>query len=286
MESLFIKMETPSLAIYETRKYSSLTQEQELELSKRYLEFGDIDAGHMLVVSNIKNVVAIARNYLGFGVPLDDLVQEGIIGLLIAIRKFNPEKGLRFMTYASWWVRAKIVDMICRNQSLVKVARNQTNKRVFSGYKKLLSEEHSQEKTLSEQSFELSQRFDVDPLRIEEIIIRFSSRDYSLDSPISDEFEASYLDRIQDDETDLEKAAIWEQGRANVRRKIVDIMPRLSERERDILIHRFMADTPMTLQELGDKYSLSKERIRQIEERLIERLKVALASENRMLAIN
>lgn len=286
MEALKMTMETPAPNVQGARRYIVLSQEEEARLIKRFQELGDVESAQTLVTANIKNVAKIARGFISFGVPLDDLIQEGNLGLMIAISRFKADKGNRLMTYAAWWIRAKIVEVIMKDHSIVRISKNQTQQRVFSGYKKFLQEEHAQEKSLYEQSLVLSERFDLEPQKIEEIITRYYARDCSLDAPLTEDGEASFLDHIEDEGVDLEKAAIWNQGRAHVRRKIENIMALLPERERDIVVHRFMAENPMTLQELAEKHALSKERIRQIEERLKERLKIALARESRLLACN
>jgi RNA polymerase sigma-32 factor len=255
-----------------------LTKEEEFELAVNLMDQGDLDAADSLITANLKNVVWIAMDYAGYGLPLEDTVQEGILGLMIAVKKFDPHKGYRLMTYAIWWIKAKIQDYILRFFSQVKLGTTRLQKRLFYGLNRITAEEEVMDEHISEQSHALSLRLDADPKQIEEIILRLTNRDQSLDSPIADGSDNSFLDYLADTTLSPEDSIIESQQTSLVKKQIDSAMDNLTPRERYITQHRIMAENPSTLEDLGRQYAISKERVRQIESKSKDKLKKALTS--------
>ncbi|HVN71429.1 MAG TPA: RNA polymerase factor sigma-32 [Desulfomonilia bacterium] len=257
----------------------SLSKEEEYELALRLKEHGDIDAAQRLITANLRNVVRIAMDYAGYGLPLDDIVQEGTIGLMIAVKKFDPDKGYRLMTYAVWWIKAMIHDYILRFFSQVKLGTTKLQKRLFYGLNRMSAEEDVMDGPITEQSNALSARLDADPHQIEEIISRLTNRDQSLNSPMADGSDSSFLDFLTDTRSNPEDRVIESQRTTFVKTQIDSALEKLTLRERDIARQRLMAENPLTLEDLGRQYAISKERVRQIENNVKTKLKKALAGQ-------
>lgn len=255
----------------------ALTKEEEFELAARLREDGDIDAAHRLITANLRNVVRIAMDYAGYGLPLEDIIQEGTIGLMIAVKKFDPHKGYRLMTYAVWWIKAMIHDHILKFFSQVKLGTTKLQKRLFYGLNKMSAEEDVIDEHITEQSHALSARLDADPHQIEEIISRLTNRDQSLDSPMTEGSDTSFLDFLADTRLNPEDRVMESQRTTYVKKQIDSAMEKLTPRERDIARHRLMAENPLTLEDLGRQFAISKERVRQIENNVKVKLKKALA---------
>lgn len=254
-----------------------LTKEEEFDLAVRLREDGDVDAAHRLITANLRNVVRIAMDYAGYGMPLEDIVQEGTIGLMIAVKRFDPHKGYRLMTYAVWWIKAMIHDHILRFFSQVKLGTTKLQKRLFYGLNRLSAEADVMDEHITEQSHALSARLDADPQQIEEIISRLTNRDQSLDSPMTDGSDTSFLDFLADTRMTPEDRVMESQRSSFVKKQIDSALERLTPRERDIAQHRLMAENPLTLEDLGRQYAISKERVRQIENNVKVKLRKALA---------
>jgi len=255
----------------------SLSKEEEYELALRLKEHGDVDAAQRLITANLRNVVRIAMDYSGYGLPLEDIVQEGTIGLMIAVKKFDPNKGYRLMTYAVWWVKAMIHDYILRFFSQVKLGTTKLQKRLFYGLNRMSAEEEVMDEHITEQSNALSARLDADPHAIEEIISRLMNRDQSLDTPMTDGSDSSFLDFLVDTRSNPEDRVIESQRASFVKTQIESALEKLTPREQDIARQRLMAENPLTLEDLGTQYAISKERVRQIENNVKTKLKKALA---------
>jgi len=260
------------------KQLTPLTKEEEHEIAVRLKHQGDLEAAESLITANLKYVVWIAMDYAGYGLPLEDIVQEGIIGLMIAVKKFNPYKGYRLMTYAIWWIKAMIHDYIFKFFSQVKLGTNRLQRRLFYGLKRITAEEEVMDEHISEQSHALSLRLDADPQKIEEIILRLTNRDQSLDSPIAAGSNTSFLDYLADKTLSPEDRIIESQQASFVKKQIDSAMDNLTPRERYITQQRIMAENPSTLEDLGRLYAISKERVRQIENSSKVKLKKALTS--------
>ncbi len=255
----------------------ALTKEEESNLALRLKEKGDIDAAQRLITANLRNVVRIAMDYSGYGLPMEDIIQEGTIGLMIAVKKFDPHKGYRLMTYAVWWVKAMIHDYILRFYSQVKLGTTKLQKRLFYGLNRMSAEEDVVDEHITEKSHALSARLDADPQAIEEIISRLTNRDQSLDSPMTDGSDSSFMDFLVDTRATPEDRVMESQRASFVKGQIDAALEKLSPREQEIARQRLMAENPLTLEDLGRQYAISKERVRQIENNVKVKLKKALA---------
>lgn len=255
-----------------------LTKEEEHELAVRLRDRGDLGAADSLITDNLKNVVWIAMDYAGYGLPLEDTVQEGVTGLIIAVKKFDPHKGYRLMTYAIWWIKAMIHDYVLRFFSQVRLGTTRLQKRLFYGLNRIMAEEEIMDEHISKQSHALSLRLDADPRQIENIILRLTIRDQSLDSPIADGSNTSFLETLADTTLSPEDRIIESQRTSFVEKQIDAAMDNLTPRERYIMQHRIMTENPATLEDLGRQYAISKERVRQIENNSKVKLKKALTS--------
>jgi RNA polymerase sigma-32 factor len=220
-------------------------------------------------------VVKVALEYRGYGLKLLDIIQEGNIGLMVALKKFDPHKGYRFISYAIWWIRAYIQNFIIRSWSLVKMGTTQIQKKLFykmGKIKGLAHEEHQEEKIE-----ELAHELHVRGSDIEEMQKRFACRDLSLDAKLDLDQGISFLDLLPDLTPDQEDLLGEREEDEVLKNEVEAALEELSERERFIVRHRVMADAPMTLQELGDHFDISRERVRQIEAEALRKLRNTLA---------
>ncbi len=254
-----------------------LTREEEHDLAIRLKEQGDHKAEEILITANLRNVMWIAMDYAGYGLPLEDIFQEGSIGLMIAVRKFDPYKGCRVMTYAKWWVKAMIHDHIFRFFSQVRLSSTKLHRMLFYKLNQIEAAQELVDKSVSEQSWTLSRYFDADPMEIEEIVTRLTNRDKSLDNHIAEGSDASFLDYLADTMSNPEERIMDSQRTTLVKEKLHTAMDNLTPREQHIMKHRIMADRPDTLEVIGNMYAISKERVRQIENHSKLKLKKALA---------
>jgi RNA polymerase sigma-32 factor len=263
------------LYLAELRKYPLLTKEQERDLAIRYREQNDSKAAELLVTSNLRFVVKIAAEYSKFGARMIDLIQEGNVGLMHAVREFNPYKGTRLITYAVWWIRGYIQEYLMRQYSLVRIGTTQNQRKLFY---RLQKEKELLDKMGKQPNLALiSSRLGVTEEEVEMMSKRMSGRDISLDAPVGDDESGT---RLIDFESDRAPGVDEEIGRAEelaaLRENIDKIRERLNEKEAYILEHRLLADEPMTLQEIGDHFKITREAVRQVEARLIGRLRSEL----------
>jgi len=254
-----------------------LTQKEEFELAVRYRKYNDRDAVQKLITSNLRFVVKVAFEYKSYGIKILDLIQEGNIGLMMAIKKFDPYKGYRFISYAIWWIRAYIQNFIIKNWSLVKIGTTQAQKKLFYKIGKVRKAlEANQEK---EKKYEIiANDLDVAKEDIIEMEQRMSSRDLSLDAPFDDNQELSHFDLLKETSPNQEEVFGEEEEKKILEREVQDAMKRLNEKEEYVIKNRIMADSPLTLQEIGDHLKLSRERVRQIESEAIRKLKKEMGS--------
>lgn len=256
-----------------------LGKEEEYDLAVKLRDFHDLDAAHRLVTSNLRNVVRIAMDYAGYGLPIEDIVQEGTIGLMVAVKKFDPDKGNRLMTYAVWWIKAMIHDYILKFYSQVKLGTTKLQKRLFYGLNRLSAEEEVVDGNISDRTQAISARLDADPQQVEEIITRLTYRDQSLDTPLAEDSEASFMDLLADSRFNPEDHVMEQERTSLVTDQVHQAIATLSDREQDIVRQRLMAERPQTLEDLGRQYNISKERIRQIENNVKTKLRKALEGE-------
>ena len=258
------------LYMAQINQFPILSPEEEFELALKYREKDDIEAAHRLITSNLRFVVKIALEYKTYGLKLLDLIQEGNIGLMMAVKKFDPRKGYRFISYAVWWIRAYIQNFIMKSWSLVKIGTTQAQKKLFyklGTVRKLL--EAPQGKSYQDIAKDLG----VKEEDIHEMEQRMGKRDVSLDLPFDENQELTPLELLSDDSPDQEDMLIMSQDSQIRRNEVSKALDKLSERERYIITHRIMSDNPMTLREIGDTFKLSRERIRQIEQEALTKLR-------------
>ena len=268
---------TDNLTHYFTQinRYPVLSPEEEFVLAVRYKEQEDAEVAHQLITANLRFVVKVALEYRGYGFKLLDVIQEGNIGLMVALKKFDPHKGFRFISYAIWWIRAYIQNFIIRSWSLVKIGTTQIQKKLFykmGKIKGLAHEEHQDEKIK-----ELAKELKVSSTDIEEMQKRFAGRDLSLDAKLDMDQGISFLDLLPDHAPNQENLLGEREADVGLQNEVGEALDGLSERERFIVRHRIMADEPMTLQELGDIFAISRERVRQVEAEALNKLKDRLA---------
>jgi RNA polymerase sigma-32 factor len=249
-----------------------LSQEDEFELAVRYKKHNDIDAVQKLITSNLRFVVKVAFEYKSYGIKILDLIQEGNIGLMMAIKKFDPYRGYRFISYAIWWIRAYIQNFIIKNWSLVKIGTTQAQKKLFYKIGKVRKAlEANQEK---EKKYELvANDLAVAKEDIIEMEQRMSARDLSLDAPFDDGQELSHFDLLKETSPNQEEVFGDEEEKRILGKEIRDAMKRLNDKEEYVIMNRIMADSPLTLQEIGHHLKLSRERVRQIENEALKKLK-------------
>jgi len=263
----------------EIRRYPLLTPEEEHDLAVRYKEHGDIEAAYRLVTANLRLVVMFARRYERAVHNLLDLIQEGSIGLMEAVRNFDPYRGVRFPSYAVWWVRAYIIRYLMNNWRMVKLGTTQAQRKLFFNLQR------EKERLEAEGFFPapklIAQQLGVKEEEVVEMEQRMSARDLSLDTPIDSEEEdgASLIDFIADKHTNAEETVAAAEYRALMREKMAAFAQTLKGKEEVIFRTRLLAEEPVTLQEIGDQYGISRERIRQLESRLKKKLKDFLLRE-------
>jgi RNA polymerase sigma-32 factor len=249
-----------------------LTQEEEFQLAVTYRKYNDLKSAQKLITSNLRFVVKVAFEYKSYGVKLLDLIQEGNIGLMMAVKKFDPYKGYRFISYAIWWIRAYIQNFIIKSWSLVKIGTTQAQKKLFYKIGKVRKALESEGD--SEKKYELlAKNLDVAKSDIIEMEQRMSSRDFSLDAPFGEDHELTHLDLLQENSLNQEEAFVREEEKEIREREVVNAMKRLNEKEVYVIKNRIMADSPLTLQEIGNHLKLSRERVRQIESEALKKLK-------------
>ena len=260
----------------EIRKYPLLTKEQEHQLALKYREKGDAKAAEMLVTSNLRFVVKVAAEYTKFGAKLIDLVQEGNVGLMHAVKEFNPYKGVRLITYAVWWIRGYIQEYLMRQYSMVRIGTTATQRKLF--YQLQKERDQLQRMGHDEAVALLSDKLGVDADEISNMSQRLNSRDVSLDKPLSQSQENTLLSmqRSPDEEAVDERLGTLEEIQI-LRDRLADLRPSLNEREKVILEERLLADEPLTLQEIGEKYKITREAVRQIEQRLMDKIRSQLS---------
>ncbi len=274
-------LEVPALTgtldryIAEINEFPLLTPEEEFALAVRLKKFNDMEAAEKLIVSNLRFVVKIAHEYRNYGIKLADLIQEGNIGLMHAVKKFDPYKGYRLISYAVWWIRAYMQNYIIKTWSLVKIGTTQAQRKLFFklGQAKKKLEAMSQK---NPEFGEIAASLGVKSVEIEEMDLRMSNRDVSLDAYINDDSDATHIDYLTYDGEDQETALIRKEEMDILKSHIAGALSNLSEKERYIIRKRVMADNPMTLQEIGDRYKITRERARQIEKQALKKLRLAI----------
>lgn len=258
-----------------TRKFPLLTIEEEYEYAKKWKEEGDIEAAHRLVSAHLRLVVKVAAGYKGYGLPLNELISEGNIGMLQATQRFDPERGFRFTTYAIWWIKAAIQEYILHSWSLVKIGTTATQKKLFFNLRRLKSQINALgENDLDPEQLEsISNSLGVSKTEVQNMNQRLSAHDHSLNTPIGNDSEYDeWQSMLVDDTINQEEQYAEQQELSNRKSLLHEAMQSLKPREREILVERRLKEKPATLEELSQIYNISRERIRQIEARAFEKL--------------
>ncbi len=258
----------------EIRKFPLLSAEDEYMFAKRWKEHEDPEAARRLVTSHLRLVAKIAMGYRGYGLPVSEIVSEGNVGLMQAVKRFEPDKGFRLATYAMWWIRASIQEYVLRSWSMVKLGTTAAQKKLFFNLRKAKSNIGAIEEgdLTPEHVATLSDRLGVTETEVTEMNRRLSGPDASLNAPLRSESESEWQDWLADDTADQETRLAEREEMGNRHALLVDAMKELTERERDIIQARRLQDEPVTLEELSQKYGVSRERVRQIEVRAFEKL--------------
>jgi len=270
---------TTSLQRYMTEisNYPVLSREEEYELAMKYKNDGDLDAARKLVTSNLKFVVKVANEYKNYGLNTMDIIQEGNVGLMHAVKGFDPTKGYRVISYAVWWIRAYIQNYIIKSWSLVKVGTTQAQRKLFYKLRSTKNQMEIGEGNLSSENYkELADKLNVTYEAVIEMDQRMGSKDLSLDAEIKSDTNLSHMDFLADDEENQEDLITKVEEEKRVKSGMVDALKTLKDRERYIVENRILADKPLTLEELGTKYNISRERVRQIENAALKKMKSIL----------
>ena len=274
--------------LQQIKKFPMLTEKQEINLANKWRNEGDTSAAHQLVTSHLRLVAKIAMGYRGYGLPVTELISEGNIGLMQAVKKYDPDKGFRLATYAMWWIRAAIQEYVLKSWSLVKIGTTAAQKKLFFNLKKLKNQlsDYSDGNLKPHQVKEIADRLDVSEKEVTEMEGRMSGNDYSLNAVVSAEGEEEWQEWLVDEDADHEiKIAENEEisKRKELLSKAINI---LNDREKNIIKDRKLSEDPKTLDELSKEYKISRERIRQIEERAFQKLQmemINLAKERKLI---
>jgi RNA polymerase sigma-32 factor len=261
----------------QVNRFDLLSPEEEYELAMRFRRDGDLAAAHRLVCANLRFVVKVACEYRGYGLRLADLVQEGNIGLMQAVRKFDPERGLRLITYAVWWIRATIQNFIMKSWSLVKIGTTQAQRKLF--YKFTQTRNALRNLSGDEALAEVAAELEVDAAVVEEMSLRLGQRDTSLDVELAEGEHYTLLDILPDQRDNQERLLIDHEEQLVLTRRTQAALAGLPPRERQIVEQRILAEAPRTLQEIADEFGISRERVRQLEQNALRRLKTALLAQ-------
>ena len=266
--------------LQDIRKFPLLEPEEEYMLAKRWKEHEDQEAAAKMVNSHLRLVAKIAKGYRGYGLPLGEIISEGNVGLMQAVKRFEPEKGFRLATYAMWWIRASIQEYILRSWSLVKIGTTAAQKKLFFNLRRMKGEIKAlEEGDLKKENLEkIATTLDVSEEEVINMNRRMSGPDSSLNAPLRADAEGEWQDWLVDD-SDNQETILADQEEMDERRKmLLEAMDVLNERERRVLAARRLQENPQTLEELSQEYGISRERVRQIEVRAFEKLQKAMKS--------
>ncbi len=277
-ERALVPYDPLQMYLYEIKKYKLLTKEEETELAIRVKEYNDEEAAYRLITSNLRLVVKIAMDFHRYWTKsLLDLIQEGNLGLIQAVKKFDPYRGIKFSYYSSYWIKAYMLSFIMKNWKLVKIGTTQTQRKLFYNLakerEKLISQGITAETKL------LAERLNVKETDIEEMTQRLGGGEVSINAPIGDGGKEEYSSFLPDDKMGMDDQISEIQERTVLLNKLEEYRKTLKGKELDIFENRIMADNPLTLQELGDKYNISRERVRQIQSRIVNNIKKWLSEE-------
>ena len=267
--------------LQEIRKFPMLTAEEELSLSKRWRDTEDMEAAHKLVTSHLRLVAKIAMGYRGYGLPIGELISEGNVGMMQAVKRFDPDRGFRLATYAMWWIRAAIQEYILHSWSLVKMGTTAAQKKLFFNLRRLKGQMQAIDDgdLQPEQVAKIARVLAVPEQDVVNMNRRLSAPDHSLNAPVRADSEGEWQDWLVDESESQESAIAERQEMTGRKALLANALKTLNERERHIPIERRLKDNPTTLEDLSQQYSISRERVRQIEVRAFEKLQKAMHTE-------
>jgi len=275
--------------LQDIRKFPMLAPEEVLELAKRWRDAGDEAAAHKLVTSHLRLVAKIAMGYRGYGLPVGELISEGNVGMMQAVKRFDPERGFRLATYAMWWIRAAIQEYILHSWSLVKMGTTAAQKKLFFNLRRLKAKMSALEEgdLQDEQVAKIAHALQVPTQDVVSMNRRLASPDHSLNAPVRADSEGEWQDWLVDESESQEEELAERQDMSNRRQLLGEALKTLNDRERHILIERRLKDEPTTLEELSQQYNISRERVRQIEVRAFEKLQKSMKTQivERRLAV-
>ncbi|MCC6470187.1 MAG: RNA polymerase sigma factor RpoH [Alphaproteobacteria bacterium] len=266
--------------LQEIRRFPMLTPEEEFVLAKRWREHNDTEAAHKLVTSHLRLVAKIAMGYRGYGLPISELISEGNVGMMQAVKRFEPDRGFRLATYAMWWIRAAIQEYILHSWSLVKMGTTAAQKKLFFNLRKLKGQmKEIDEGDLPPESVKkIAERLDVTEDDVVQMNRRLAAPDHSLNAPVRQEGEGEWQDWLVDP-SESQETRLADSEELDKRAQLLsEAMKTLNQRERHILEQRRLKDEPATLEDLSQEYGISRERVRQIEVRAFEKLQKAIKS--------
>ncbi len=285
-EQLEKKQETKTLAqlpattntieryLAEIGNHPILSREEEHKLATKYKEDGDLEAARQLIRANLKFVVKVANEYKNYGINPMDVIQEGNLGLMQAVKRFDPTRGYRLISYAVWWIRAYIQNYVVKTWSLVKVGTTQAQRKLFYKLRSTKNEMDLTKQQLSPEDYKLlADKLGVPDQAVIEMDKRMKTKDFSLDTEIKDKSEATHLDFLQDKRLDQEDIISKAQEEEVVQEGLSDALEILSDREKYIIKNRVLSESPLTLEEIGQKYDISRERVRQIESAALKKIR-------------
>ena len=264
--------------LQEIRKFPMLGPDEEYMLAKRFRDADDLNSAHRLVTSHLRLVAKIAMGYRGYGLPMGELISEGNVGMMQAVRRFDPDRGFRLATYAMWWIRAAIQEYILHSWSLVKMGTTAAQKKLFFNLRKLKGQMQAiEDGDLSPENVrKIAEDLDVSEADVISMNRRLASPDHSLNAPVRMDGEGEWQDWLVDESDDQETELAEREELGNRRQLLGYAMKGLNARERHILTERRLRDNPVTLEDLSQQYGISRERVRQIEVRAFEKLQKSM----------
>jgi len=276
MTVMHLPVTTDSFEQYmaQINRFDILSRQEEFELARRYKQRGDVDAAHRLICANLRFVVKIAQEYRGYGARMLDLIQEGNIGLMMAVKKFEPERGFRLISYAVWWIRAYIQNFVVRTWSLVKIGTTQAQKKLF--FKLSQTRAALLQRTGTETTEDIARELHVRDDEVEEMALRMAGRDTSLDVELTEGEDYTLLHTLADSRDNQEQLLIQHEEQTNLSDQVSEALQHLNKREREIITERILRENPLTLQELADRFGISRERVRQLEKNALGKIKELL----------
>lgn len=268
--------------VAEVNRHSLLTRKEENDLAEDYQQTADPTLAHRLVVANLRFVVKVAHEFRGYGVALLDLIQEGNVGLMLAVKKFDPSRGYRLISYAVWWIKAYMQSFIMRTYSMVKIGTTVAQRKLFF---KLRSERSRAERdqvtndgtTKPVSAEQLAVTLGVSTRDVNDMDLRLAARDFSLDAKVREDTQRSHLESLQTETTDPETEVVEAEQRQIWAKRIARVAADFNERERYIFAARLRTDEPQTLRQIGERFKISRERVRQIQENIVAKLRFELS---------